>query len=241
MTQQTLQDQSTAPWRDRRFLVFATGNFVNNLGEGAYKVGLPLFVYELTGSLAVMSLLAALVPAMLLISPWLGAVVDRWGPRVFVVPGLLIQLTGALALNLTVLAGRPSTVALFCLTALVQLGGEMYRAGWIAGVPGMFPHNAARSRAVLGSLFVTSNIAGPLLVAVGVGLVGYLGLLWSTRPPSWPPSSSGSSASTRPRRRPAPRRTRNPGTRRQRAPAAPGTSWTAGGSYAPKSACCTCS
>ncbi|MBB1252600.1 MFS transporter [Streptomyces sp. OF3] len=178
MTQQTNPTIPTAPWRDRRFVVFATGNFVNNLGEAAYKVGLPLFVYELTGSLVTMSLLAALSPAMLLLSPWLGAIVDRWGPRVFVVPGLLIQLVGAVALNLSVLGGLPSTTVLFCLAALVQLGGEMYRAGWIAGVPTMFPRNAARSRAVLSSLFVTSNIVGPLLVAAGVGLIGYLGLLW---------------------------------------------------------------
>ncbi|MFG2908990.1 hypothetical protein ACGF13_28450 [Kitasatospora sp. NPDC048286] len=66
-----------APWRDRRFQVFAAGNFANNLGEAAYKVGLPLYVYDLTGSLATMFLMAALAPAMLLISPWLGAVVDR--------------------------------------------------------------------------------------------------------------------------------------------------------------------
>lgn len=166
------------PWRDRRFLVFATGNFVNNLGESAYKVGLPLFVYELTGSLVTMSLLAALTPVMLLISPWLGAMVDRWGPRIFVVPGLLVQLAGAVALNLAVTADELPTALMFCLAALVQLGGEMYRTGWITGVPAMFPHNAARSRAVLSSLFVTSTIAGPLLVAAGVGLVGYLGLLW---------------------------------------------------------------
>ncbi|MEU3340624.1 MFS transporter [Streptomyces sp. NPDC002144] len=178
MTQQTDGNPPVAPWRDRRFVVFATGNFVNNLGEAAYKVGLPLFVYELTGSLTTMSLLAALAPLMLLLSPWLGAVVDRWGPRVFVVPGLLLQLSSAVALNLAVLAGQASTTALFCLGGLVQLGGEMYRTGWITGVATMFPHNAARSRAVLSSLFVTSNIVGPLLVAVGVGLVGYLGLLW---------------------------------------------------------------
>jgi predicted MFS family arabinose efflux permease len=178
MTQQTDAALPTAPWRDRRFVIFATGNFVNNLGEAAYKVALPLFVYELTGSLVTMSLLAALSPAVLLLSPWLGAIVDRWGPRVFVVPGLLIQFVGAIALNLVVLAGLPSTAMLLCLAALVQLGGEMYRAGWIAGVPTMFPRNAARSRAVLSSLFVTSNIVGPLLVAVGVGLIGYLGLLW---------------------------------------------------------------
>ncbi|MBB1261292.1 MFS transporter [Streptomyces alkaliterrae] len=178
MTQRTNEAQSTAPWRDRRFVVFATGNLVNNLGEAAYKVGLPLFVYELTGSLATMSLLAALSPAVLLLSPWLGAIVDRWGPRVFVVPGLLLQVVGAVALNVSVLGGLPSATVLFCLAALVQLGGEMYRAGWIAGVPTMFPRSAARSRAVLSSLFVTSNIVGPLLVAVGVGTVGYLGLLW---------------------------------------------------------------
>lgn len=178
MTRQAPLDRSDPPWRDRRFLVFAVGNFVNNLGESAYKVGLPLFVYELTGSLTTMSLLAALAPAMLLISPWFGAVVDRWGPRVFVVPGLVIQLVGAVTLNLAVLAGHSTTAILFCLAALVQLGGELYRAGWIAGVPSMFPRDAARSRALLSSLFVTSNIVGPLLVAVGVGLIGYLGLLW---------------------------------------------------------------
>ncbi|MFF2142922.1 MFS transporter [Kitasatospora sp. NPDC058190] len=167
-----------APWRDRRFRVFAAGNFANNLGEAAYKVGLPLYVYDLTGSLTTMSLMAALAPAMLLISPWLGAVVDRWGSRVFVVPGLLVQLGGALTLNLFAMGGHVSNVVLFPLAAVVQLGGEMYRSGWIAGVKGMFPDNAARSRAVLSSLFVTSNIVGPLIVAAGVGLVGYLGLLW---------------------------------------------------------------
>ncbi|MGW0711849.1 MFS transporter [Streptomyces sp. NPDC002643] len=178
MTSSTPADVEAAPWRDRRFVVFASGNFLNNLGEAAYKVGLPLFVYELTGSLTTMSLLAALTPAMLLISPWLGAAVDRWGPRVFVVPGLLVQLVGAVSLNLAVLADHAATWLLFAFTAVIQLGGEMYRMGWITGVPSMFPDNAARSRAVLSSLFVTSNIVGPLLVAAGVGLIGYLGLLW---------------------------------------------------------------
>ncbi|MFF5444122.1 MFS transporter [Streptomyces sp. NPDC012888] len=170
-----------APWRDPRFRIFAAGNFANNLGEAAYKVALPLYVYHLTGSLTAMSLMAALAPAMLLLSPWLGAACDRWGPRAFVVPGLLVQLTGAVALNLYALsaeAGQVSTAVLFPFAALVQLGGEMYRTGWITGVPAMFPENAARSRAVLSSLFVTSNIAGPVLVAAGLGLVGYLGLLW---------------------------------------------------------------
>ncbi|MER5639487.1 MFS transporter [Kitasatospora sp. NPDC002227] len=170
--------QETPPWRDQRFLVFATGNFVNNLGESAYKVGLPLYLYQLTGSLTVMSLTAALAPAVLLVSPWVGAMVDRWGPRLFVVPGLAVQLVGAVGLNLCLAGAHVSPAVLFPLAALVQLGGELYRTGWITGVRTMFPANPARSRAVLSSLFTASNIAGPLLVAAGAGLVGYLGLLW---------------------------------------------------------------
>ncbi|GAA2986187.1 MFS transporter [Actinokineospora diospyrosa] len=166
------------PWRDRRFVIFATGNFLNNLGEGAYKVALPLYVYELTGSLATMSLVAALGPLMLLLGPWLGAAADRFGARLLVVPGLLVQLTAAVALNLAAGADRLPMWLLFTLVAFVQLGGELYRTGWITAVPHMFPDNAARSRAVLSSLFVTSNVVGPLLVAAGLGWVGYLGLLW---------------------------------------------------------------
>lgn len=178
MTSTQAPPEAVAPWRERRFLIFATGNFVNNLGESAYKVGLPLYVYELTGSLRTMSFMAALAPAILLISPWFGAIVDRWGSRVFVVPGLLVQLAGAVALNLSVLGHHVALPVLFGFATVVQVGGEMYRSGWIAGVRGMFPHNAARSRAALSTLFVISNVVGPVIVAVGVGAVGYLGLLW---------------------------------------------------------------
>lgn len=171
-------DAEAAPWRDRRFVIFSVGNFANNLGEGAYKVALPLYVYELTGSLVTMSLIAALSPVMLLAGPWFGAMVDRFGSRVFVVPGLMIQLVAAVALNSTATLGLLSLAWLFVLAALIQLGGELYRTGWIAGVPRMFPDNAPRCRALLSSLFVVSNVVGPLVVAVGLGWVGYLGLLW---------------------------------------------------------------
>lgn len=167
------------PWSDRRFVIFATGNFVNNLGEAAWKVGLPLFVYNLTGSLAAMSVIAAVAPLALLAGPWLGAVVDRWGSRVFVVPGLLLQLVSAASLNVMAMAiARPPLVAIFALACGVQLGGELYRSGWIAGVPALFPRNAAQSRSVLSSLFVASNVVGPALTALGISTIGYIGVLW---------------------------------------------------------------
>ncbi|MEU0334047.1 MFS transporter [Streptomyces sp. NPDC006193] len=167
-----------SPWRDRRFQIFAAGNVVNNVGEAVYAVALPLFVYERTGSLTVMSLLAVLTPATLLLAPVLGAVVDRYGARVLVVPGLLVQAASAVAMNLTGLAGQAPVWPLFVFGALVQIGGAAYRMGWMTGVAHMFPDNPVRSRASLGSLYTLTNVVGPLLVSAALLWIGYTGLLW---------------------------------------------------------------
>ncbi|MGW2718337.1 MFS transporter [Streptomyces sp. NPDC001492] len=166
------------PWRDRRFRIFAAGNVVNNIGEAVYTVALPLFVYERTGSLTVMSLLAVLTPATLLLAPVLGAIVDRHGARVLVVPGLFVQAAAAIALNLTGLAAHAPVWPLFVFGALVQIGGAGYRMGWMTGVAHMFPDNPVRSRASLGSLYTVTNVVGPLLVSSALLWVGYTGLLW---------------------------------------------------------------
>ncbi|MEU2915878.1 MFS transporter [Streptomyces massasporeus] len=167
-----------SPWPDRRFQVFAAGNVVNNIGEAVYTVALPLFVYERTGSLTVMALLAVLTPATLLLAPVFGVVVDRYGARVLVVPGLLVQAAAAVALNLTGLAARAPVWPLFVFGALVQIGGAAYRMGWMTGVAHMFPDNPVRSRASLGSLYQVTNVVGPLLVSAALLWTGYPGLLW---------------------------------------------------------------
>jgi MFS family permease len=167
-----------SPWRDRRFLVFASGNFANNVGEQIYNVALPLLVYNLTGSLAAMSVLVLLSNATLLLGPILGIIVDRFGARVLVVPGLLLQLAAAVLLNVFGLARHAPLWPLFVLGALVQVGGEAYRAGWMAGVATMFPRNPARSRGSLNTLFVVSRVVGPLVTAAALPVIGYLGLLW---------------------------------------------------------------
>ncbi|MEU7858746.1 GTP cyclohydrolase II RibA [Nonomuraea sp. NPDC049141] len=181
-TRQAGQDgasvQEPSPWRSRRFVLFATGNTVNNVGEGVYTAALPLLAFDLTGSVVLMSLLAALVPIGLLLGPLFGVVVDRWGPRVLVVPGLVVQIMAASALNVFALADGAPIVLLFVLGGIIQLAGAAYRAGWMAGVPTMFPECPVRSRGTLKSLFLATLVIGPLLVGLLLPVVGYLGLLW---------------------------------------------------------------
>ena len=166
-----------SPWRDRRFRIFAVGNSINNIGDSVYDVTLPLLAYELTGSLTAMAVLAAYIPATLLLGPVLGAVADRWGARLLVVPGLLVQLCSGVVIVAVALGDSTPLWLLFTFGATLQVGGAAYRVGWMTGVPAMFPDNAVRARGTLSSLFVSTTIIGPLIVAAFVGPVGYVGLL----------------------------------------------------------------
>lgn len=176
--QAAAHDRQPSAWRNRRFVIFAAGNLANNIGDAIYAIAMPLLVYNLTRSLAAMSVLAVLAPATLLIGPAFGVVADRRGSRVLVLGGLAVQLAAALALNLVIAAGYPSLALIIPLSALVQVGGAAYRQGWMAGVPAMFPDAPVRARGTLSSLYVSSTIVGPMLVGATVGWLGYLGLLW---------------------------------------------------------------
>ncbi|MFE2876151.1 MFS transporter [Streptomyces roseus] len=167
-----------SPFRNPRFTVFAAGNAINNVGEAMYATALPLLAYRLTGSLAVMTLLAAAVPVGMLLAPSLGWVADRWGPRALVVPGLLLQALAALVMNLVLHAGTPTPGSLFVCALLVAIGGAAYRTGWMTGVPGMFPDCPVRARGTLNSLFFAATLAGPLVFSLCLPFLGYEGLLW---------------------------------------------------------------
>jgi MFS family permease len=172
------QPAPAAPFRDRRFLIFAAGNVVNNVGDAVFATILPLLAYRLTGSLSVMALLSAAVPVATLLAPPLGTIVDRWGPRAIVVPGLLLEAGAALMMNLLLLAGKPNDTALFVCALLVAIGGYGYRVGWMSAVPSMFPTFHIRARAGLNSLYFTSLLIGPAIVGLGLAALGYPGLLW---------------------------------------------------------------
>ncbi|MDI3424238.1 MFS transporter [Streptomyces luteolus] len=167
-----------SPLRNRRFVVFAVGNGINNIGEAMYATALPLLAYRLTGSLGIMTALAAAVPLAMLLAPSLGSVADRWGSRVLVVPGLLLQAASALVMNLLLQSGAASTASLCICTLLVAVGAAAYRTGWMTGVPRMFPDTPVRARGMLNSLFFATTLIGPVLVAGCLPFMGYSGLLW---------------------------------------------------------------
>lgn len=167
-----------SPWRSRKFLVFAAGNTLNNVGDAVYATALPLLVYQLTGSLGAMAALAALNYVYLLLAPISGAVADRLGGGRLIVPALLVQAGLGALMTLLVLVHRGPVELLYVFGPLIEIAGGLYRAGWMAALPQVFPENAPRARAALSSSFVASTILGPLLVAALLGPLGFTWLLW---------------------------------------------------------------
>jgi MFS family permease len=170
-----------SPFHSPRFVIFAIGNSVNNVGEAVYATALPLLVYGLTGSLGAMSLVAAAVPLGALLAPSFGIIADRWDARVLVVSGLLVQAVAALAMNLFLVlrGGHVGSPALFVCALALAVGGTAYRIGWMTGIPRMFPDCPVRARGTLNSLFFTTVLIGPVIVAASLSRIGYTGLLWA--------------------------------------------------------------
>jgi MFS family permease len=166
------------PIADTNFLAFSAGNFINNVGNAMYEVALPLLVFNLTGSLQKMSLVSTAGPAVLLLFPLIGFMVDRYGPRAAFVPGLVIQATGASVMVLLLQRHATSIAILFSMALLVELGSAIYRLGWQVGVPLMFPGFAVRARGILNTLFFVSLAMGPVIVSVSLRWTSLTTLFW---------------------------------------------------------------
>jgi MFS family permease len=173
-----VQSAVRTPTADPSFFAFSAGNFVNNVGNAMYEVALPLLVLTLTGSLQEMSLVSAAGPVVLLLFPLIGLVVDRYGSRAAVVPGLVIQVVGALAMVLMLQQHAASIEILFSMALLIELGSATYRLGWQVGVPLMFPGFAVRARGTLNTLFFLSLAIGPMIVSASLRWTSLTTLFW---------------------------------------------------------------
>jgi hypothetical protein len=172
----TIGTAERSPLGDRRFRVFALGNVVNNLGETAF-IGIgPLLLATRAGSGAAgVYVIAAGVSS--LVSPWVGAAIDRHGWQRFFVAGLVAQALSISALVLLIHQGTSSLVPYSAVLIINQIAANAYLNGWKVGLGELFPTFRKRARASLNTMFYAAGIAGPLLAYVILQQTGYVGFL----------------------------------------------------------------
>ena len=163
----------------RTFSVIWLGQLVSSLGSGLTGFALPVWIYEETGSVEAFGLLffAATVPSVLM-SPFAGALVDRWDRRrvLIVSDGLTALMTLVLAVLLY--TGGFQLWHLFVISLLGSALGTFQAPAFTAAIGMLVPRrHFARASGMMQTSEAVSGILTPLIAGVLVTTIGLWGIL----------------------------------------------------------------
>ena len=168
-------------WREpgvRTFGVVWFGQLVSNLGSSMTSFGLAIWVYDRTGSALQLSLIvmAARAPA-LVVSPFAGALVDRWDRRNAMILADTGAAVGTLATMVLILTGSLQTWHLYLTLSFSGFFSAFQFPAYSAAVTLMIPKKhyarAAGLVQLAGSVgrVVAPAIAAAVVVSSGLGLI----------------------------------------------------------------------
>jgi MFS family permease len=172
-----LKPDVTALRHSRDFRVIEIGAIVSGLGSQAALVAIPVQVYLLTGSTALVGLIGAaeLIP-MVLVALFGGALADRIDRRRILLAAQAATLTGAALLAVLAFAGHPPVAAIFVLAALLAGSSTLdsiARSSMTARLAGEWLRSAIAFNFGMNQVtaIVGPGLSGIVIAAAGVGWV----------------------------------------------------------------------
>lgn len=161
------------------FSVIWVGQLVSGLGSGLTGFALPVWIYQETGSAEASGLLffAATVPAVLM-SPFAGALVDRWDRKKVLLASDGLAALMSLAIAALVFTGRFEVWHLFVISVLGSAVGTFAEPAFTATLGAMVPRqHLTRASGLLHTSSAVNGMLTPLLAGVLVTTVGLGGIL----------------------------------------------------------------
>lgn len=151
----------------RDFRLLTAGQLITNIGSEAAVVALPLQVYLLTHSTALVGLigLAELGPLMV-VSLLGGAIADRIDRRLLLLAAQVGMVASSGALAAITLAGRPPIAAIFVLAALLAGSVALETAARAAIVPNVAGSHLRSALSFNYGLYQLTQVIGPALGGV---------------------------------------------------------------------------
>ncbi len=149
------------------------GTFASNIGTWMQNITLISLAYALTGDAWFTGLITfAQLGPMLFLSPFGGALADRFDRRVMMVSLAAVQMTLSFVLALVALDDSPNRVALVLIVVGIGCAGAINGPTANALLPTLVPREDMQPAIALNSVSMNaSRVVGPLLA----GLVGSLG------------------------------------------------------------------
>lgn len=156
----------------RTFLIVWSGQLVSILGTTMTGFGLTMWIYVETGSVTKLAIasLAFFLPVVVL-SPFAGALVDRWDRRVVMLASDSVAGLGTLAIMLLYASGGLQIWHIYVVTGVGAIANTFQSPAWMASIPLLVPKRqlgrANGMDQVNGgmSLVVAPLVAGILLAA----------------------------------------------------------------------------
>ena len=168
--------------RDHRFGPYFGGNITSNIGNWFQNVAAGIVVYQLTGSNTLVGTVSVLqFLATLLLSPWSGAMADRFNRRKLLILAQAISATGAVGLAIWVglegVGGLPGVWPIFAATAVIGLGYAVGISAMNALIPSLVENEDLEDAIALNSMsFTLARAIGPALAGL---VVAALGAAWA--------------------------------------------------------------
>lgn len=162
----------------KKFLAIWLGEFISNIGSGMTAFALSIYVYELTGSVAYVSIvaLASFLPTILL-NPLGGVLADRYDRRLLMIIGDLLSGLGVLFILLNIESGTPNIWYIILGAAFSGIFVALLEPSFKATITDLLPKEYYSKAS--GMVQISGNaryllspiLAGILLSAYGIKLI----------------------------------------------------------------------
>lgn len=187
--------------QDAGFRTQWLGQLGSAIGRETAKYAFPIHIYLLTGSLALVGVVAAFqLLATVVLSLGGGALSDLFDRRLILVIALVVMALGSIGMLALSLVDRPPIELMVLLGVIVTTTFTMEQPARLSAVPRLVPPERLTSAIALTSLnFQALSVAGPALAALLYAIAGLpaayalqaAGYLWavvnSARMPALPP------------------------------------------------------
>src|SRR5262245_1147251 len=148
----------------RTFVVLWSGQFVSLTGSALSAFALGVYSYHRTGSVTVLGLVYALAYLpMILVSPFTGSLVDRWGVRRSMVVSNIGATAVMLTLGVLLVTDTIATWHIFVVVACLSVIRALQSPAFEASVPLLVPRRQlGRANGLRMVALATSQVLAPV-------------------------------------------------------------------------------
>jgi len=172
-------------WNDRfegmfGFSLVWLGQFVSIIGSSMTRFGLTIWAWEVTGKATALALVGffSLVP-MLVLSPFAGAVVDRWNRKKIMILGDLAAGLSTIFLLVLFTLGKMEIWQIYIVAVIIGAGEAFQRPAYMAAISTMIPKkHYGRAQGMIGMVGSATGIIAPVAAGALLGLIHINGIMF---------------------------------------------------------------